>query len=177
MSLNSIDFSKKNIADLYKSSLVELNKQCSDSGIKEKQVQLKFLGENKKHVLVVVNYADAVHIPDIQLGFLTNLLSACKLTLADTAVFNFHPYSGPDKPDDDERTKHFNNIISFFKPKTVLLFGIEPAYFGMPLLFPQFQIQSHNNSTFLFTPTLQEMEHDKSLKTKLWICLKKIFSL
>jgi len=177
MNLNSIDFSKKTIADLYKNSLVEFNEVDADSELKTNKVQLKFLGENKKHVLAVVNYADAVHIPDMQLVFLTNLLSACKLTLADTAVFNFYPFSGPDNLDADERSKLFNNIISFFKPKTVLLFGTEPADFGMPLLFPQFQIQSHNNSTFLFTPNLQEMEHDKSLKAKLWICLKKIFSL
>jgi hypothetical protein len=177
MSLNSIEFSRKTFADLYKNSLVDLSDENPAVKGKDKQVQLKFLGENKKHVLVVVNYADAVHIPDMQLGFLTNLLSACKLTLADTAVFNFYSFSGNGNRDSDERSKQYNKVISFFKPKTVLLFGTEPVDFGMPLLFPQFQIQTHNNSTFLFTPTLQEMEHDKSLKTKLWICLKKIFSL
>ena len=122
MSLNSIEFSKKTIADLYKNSLVEANAVVSDNETKKNKVQLKFLGENKKHVLVIVNYADAVYIPDMQLGFLTNLLTACKLTLADTAVFNFHSFSGLEKLNADEKSKLFNSIISFFKPKTVLLF-------------------------------------------------------
>jgi hypothetical protein len=131
------------------------------------QTQWKFLGENRKQVLIVVNYPDAVHIPDKQLAFLTNLLSACQLNLGDTAVLNFHHYS----------PKDFNGIISYFAPQKVLLFGVEPAEFGMPLLFPQFQVQSFKESIYLFAPSLEETEPDKILKNKLWICFKKLFNL
>lgn len=167
MSLNNIEFSKSNIAGLYKNSLVELSENGSKIPVSQDQPQWKYLGENRKKVLIIVNYPDVVHIPDKQLGFLTNLLSACKLNLGDIALLNFHFYTAKD----------FNGILSYFAPQTVLLFGVEPADFGMPLLFPQFQVQPFKESVYLFAPTLQETEPDKILKSKLWICFKKIFNL
>jgi hypothetical protein len=167
MSPNNIEFSKRNIADLYKNSLVEFSEDDSKVPVSQDQPQWKFLGENRKKILIVVNYPDVVYIPDKQLGFLTNLLGACKLNLGDTALLNFHHYSAKD----------FNGILSYFIPQTVLLFGIEPADFGMPLIFPQFQVQPFKESIYLFAPSLQETEPDKILKSKLWVCLKKIFNL
>jgi hypothetical protein len=175
MSLNNIEFSKKNIADLYKNTLVEFDESADlsnsiarDSLAVEKS-QYKFLGENRRNVLIVVNYnySDAVHIPEKQLSFLTNLLTACKLNLGDIALLNFHQYA----------TTDFTGIISYFKPTTVFLFGVNPADFGLPLLFPHFQVQSFKDSSYLFAPSLQETEPDKILKSKLWVCLKKIFNL
>ena len=167
MSIDTIELSTKIISDLFKNSLVEFSELEPVAKQTKTTAQLKYLGENRKNVLVVVNYSDAVHIPDKQLSFLTSLLGACKLSLADIAVFNFNRH----------KAKDFTMFISFFKPTVVFLFGIEPAEFGMPLLFPHFQIQKHKDSAYLFTPSLQEMEQDKSLKTRLWVCLKKIFNL
>ena len=167
MSLNTIKFSKNNIADLYKNTLVELGGDNSPTQSPSNQTQWKYLGENKKNALIVIKDPDAVHIPDKQLSFLINLLNACKLNLGDIAVLNFHHYSA----------KNFNDIIFYFKPKTVFLFGVEPAEFGMPVLFPHFQVQSYKEATYLFSPSLQDTEPDKILKSKLWVCLKKIFNL
>ena len=167
MSLNTIEFSRRNIADLYKNNLVEFSGDNPPALLPVDPVQWKYLGENKKNVLIVINDADAVHIADKQLSFLINLLNACKLSLGDIAVLNFYPYSAKD----------FNNIISYFKAKSVFLFGVEPAEFGMPVLFPHFQVQSYKESTYLFSPSLRETEPDKILKSKLWVCLKKIFNL
>ena len=167
MSLNTIEFSNRTIADLYKNSLVEFEGAIPTTKAKAAPDQWKYLGENKKKVLVIVKYPEAVYVPDKQLSFLTNLLVACKLNLGDTAVLNFQKYSS----NDSER------LHSYFNPKTVFLFGVEPNDFGLPLIFPHFQVQSFNDATYLFTPVLEEIEHDKVLKTKLWVCLKKIFNL
>lgn len=167
MSLNTIAFPKRIIADLYKDSLVELATSSPAVDDKKLQEQWKFLGENKRKVFIVVKYSDAVHIPDKQLEFLTNLLSACKLNLGDTAVLNFQ----------NQTEKNFNEIISNFKSKTVFLFGVGPEEFGMPLLFPHFQVQLFKEATYLFAPSLEEIEPDKILKSKLWVCFKKIFGL
>ena len=167
MSLNTIEFPKKIIAELYKDTLVEIETSTPVVVDKKLQNQWKFLGENKRKVLIVVKYSDAVHIPDKQLGFLTNLLSACKLNLGDTAVLNFQHHSEVD----------FNDILSYFKSKTIFLFGVGPEEFGMPLLFPHFQVQLFKEATYLFAPSLEEIEPDKILKSKLWVCFKKIFGL
>ena len=172
MSLNSIKFEPIDIASLYKNSLVEINaEQQVIPLIKDETEQittgLKYLGENKKKTLVVVRNTNAVHIPDKQLSFLTKLLAACNLNLADVAVFNFQ----------DHNASEFNEILNFFNPKVVLLFAVEPAEFGLPMIFPQFQVQGHKDAVFVSSPSLDVIEPDKSLKGKLWVCLKKIFNL
>ena len=172
MSLNSIKFEPADIASLYKNSLVEINaeqKVLPQTKIDPDRINTgwKYLGENKKKTLVVVRNAGAVHIPDKQLSFLTKLLAACNLNLADVAIFNFQ----------DHNSSEFNEILSFFKPKVVLLFDVEPGEFGLPMIFPQFQVQGYKDAVFVSSPSLDVIEPDKSLKGKLWVCLKKIFNL
>jgi hypothetical protein len=176
MSLNTIKFDTTDIALLFKNSLVEVNeeKQAVPKTTSAEPIEAdnkfgdwKYLGENKKKTLVVVNYDEAVHIPDKQLSFLTKLLAACNLNLADVAILNFHNY----------RSSGFENIINYFKPKVVLLFSIEPGEFGMPMIFPQFQVQRYKDAVFVSSPSLDIIEPDKTLKGKLWVCLKRLFLL
>ena len=172
MSLNSIKFEPADIALLFKNSLVEIN--AEQQVLKQTKIEIeqlttgfKYLGQNKKKTLVVARNADAVHIPDKQLSFLTKLLAACNLNLADVAVFNFQ----------DHNSSEFNEILNFFKPKVVLLFAVEPGEFGLPMIFPPFQVQGYKEAVFVSSPSLDVIEPDKSLKGKLWVCLKKIFNL
>jgi len=172
MSLNSIKFEPTDIASLYKNSLVQINAKqqvLPQTNINDEPVDSvwKYLGENKKKTLVIVRNANAVHISDKQLSFLTKLLAACNLNLADVAVLNFH----------DHNSTEFNEILDYFKPKIVLLFDVEPGEFGLPMIFPQFQVQGHKDTLFVSSPSLEVIEPDKSLKGKLWVCLKKIFNL
>jgi hypothetical protein len=172
MSLNSIKFEPTDIAFLFKNSLVDINAKqqvLPQTDIITEPITsgFKYLGENKKKTLVVVRNADAVHIPDKQISFLTKLLAACNLNLADVAIFNFQDHS----------SSEFNEILNYFKPKVVLLFDVEPAEFGLPMIFPQFQVQGHKDAVFVTSPSLNVIEPDKSLKGKLWVCLKKIFNL
>jgi hypothetical protein len=167
MSLNTIKFEPTDIALLYKNSLVEINSSNQDLPQANTASDWKYLGENKKKTLVVVRYPDIVHIPDKQLSFLTKLLAACNLNLGDVAILNFHLYQASD----------FENILNYFNPKAVLLFDLEPGEFGMPMKFPQFQVQGYKNAVFVSSPSLDSIEPDKVLKSKLWVSLKKIFNL
>ena len=172
MSLNTIKFDTTDIALLFKNSLVEINtneKILPQTKANDNPASSgwKYLGENKKKTLVVVRHPDAVHIPDKQLSFLIKLLAACNLNLADVAILNFQDHS----------SSEFNEILNFFKPKVVLLFDIEPAGFGLPMIFPQFQVQGYKDAVFVSSPSLEIIEPDKTLKGKLWVCLKKIFNL
>ena len=162
------------IAELYPSSLIVMEETGPDpaeiaetENIPAAIPLLKSLGDNRKNILVVVSYPDAMYLPDHDLGFLTGILGSCKLSLADVAVFNLtnHPETS------------YREMLAFFKSKIVFLFGVEPTVLGLPLNFPHFQIQPFAGNSFLFSPSLQELENDKVLKSKLWVCLKRIFSL
>lgn len=167
MDLNSIKLAPTDISLLFKNSLVEIDAEARPLPQTNASSDWKYLGENKKSTLIVVRYPDAVHIPDKQLSFLTKLLAACHLNLGDVAILNFQYYKSSD----------FDKIIGYFKPRVVLLFDIEPGDFGMPMIFPVFQVQGYKDAMFVSSPALDEIEPDKILKSKLWVCLKKIFNL
>jgi hypothetical protein len=172
MNLNTIKFNATDIALLFKNSLVEISTEnpiLPQTDISSDPIAIgwKYLGENRKRSLIVVRYPGEVHLPDKQLSFLTKLLAACNLTIADVAIVNFQQYNSSD----------FDKIIGQFKPKVVLLFGIEPGEFGMPMIFPPFQVQRFKDAVFVSSPSLEVIEPDKTLKGNLWVCLKKIFNL
>jgi hypothetical protein len=195
MSLNNINLPASAIAALYHESLVDtgeikhkapattagVEKTTEPEPIAEKPLVLpkspkpqtdtattwKWLGENNKHILIVVSYTDVVHLPDQQLQFLTNILGACKLSLADVAIVNLT----------NQPHQQYKEIIAQFKSRIALLFDIEPASFGLPMNFPHYQIQPFASCSFLYAPTLTELEDDKVQKSKLWACLKRLFNL
>ena len=87
MSLDNFQLPPHLLSELYKNSLVVLDdKQINTESLKEEN--LVFLGDNEKNILILVEDEKALHINDEDLGFLTGILSACKLTLADIALLN-----------------------------------------------------------------------------------------
>ena len=162
------------VADLYHSSLIDMNETPVNKAVPgntetrpDDLPGWKWLGENRKNVLIIVNDQEAVHLPDTDLVFLTGIIGACKLSMADVAVVNFNNYP----------QASYKEFVAFFKTRIVLLFAVEPASFGLPMSFPHFQIQPFGGSSFLFSPSLKELENDKVLKSKLWVCLKRLFNL
>src|SRR4051812_39183868 len=100
MSLNNIQLNPSLLADMYRTSLVETNQNLRSNEKKyapaaietvakdTKAVRWKYLGEYKKNILIIVRYDGLPYLPDQQLNFLTSVLGACKLNLADVAIFN-----------------------------------------------------------------------------------------
>lgn len=178
MSLNDIRLPASVIASLYPSSLVDTGSAGTAAHapattlLKEPAAQTaagpawKYLGDNRKNILIVVHYTGVLHLPDEELGFLINILTACRLGLGDVAVVNTnnHPESS------------CKDYLGYFASKTILLFDVDPVRFGLPVDFPHFQVQSVAGCTFLYSPMLAEC-HDKLIKSKLWVCLKRIFNL
>ena len=181
MSLNDIHLPLKVIADLYKTVLIEdkgfavKKKEVEKPGpeeIKEtKQTEqspaLTFLGNNKKQVVIIVNYQDSLYIPDDKLAFLTTILTACKLNLADIALLNFA----------NAGKVLYKDFFETVPAKSVILFGVQPDMLSVPMNFPFFQVQHFDNVNYLSSPPLEEIEKDKTLKGNLWTSLKKTFNL
>lgn len=127
----------------------------------------KSLGGNAQKVLVLVRYADAVHLPDKSLAFLTSVLGACKLSLADVAVVNLEQGIQPG----------FDALSAQFSPRILLHFNIGPEELDLPLHYPQYQLQPFSGCTFLYAPALEVLEADKNEKLKLWASLKRLFNI
>jgi hypothetical protein len=135
---------------------------------KEEPVVYKTLGNNKQQISVVVNCPGDVFVPEADLAFLTKMLGACKLNMADVAIVN---YATTPIAIDKLKTQ--------LQPKSLLLLGVEPGDIQLPISFPPFKEQPYAGTTYLFTPALsqlnQETEEAKVLKRKLWDCLKRMF--
>jgi len=177
MKLSDIKLDQSVIQDLYKKNLVEAvlsgsPKEHVDTfdrpdSAKKKKPENKTIAVNQKNVVAIVNNMEGNNIPDEELRLLTNMLTACKLGLDDIQLINLEQQPGP----------IYKEVITKLSNGIVLLFGAAPSSLDLPVDFPYFQVQSFNNCTFLYTPSLGEIKNDKVLKSKLWICLQKIFNL
>jgi hypothetical protein len=134
----------------------------------EEPVTYKTLGNNKQQITVVVNCPNDVYVPEADLAFLTKMLGACKLNMADVAIVNYATASIA-----------IDRLKTQLQPKSLLLLGVEPGDIQLPISFPPFKEQPYAGTTYLFTPALsqlnQETEEAKLLKRQLWDCLKRMF--
>ena len=151
--------------DLSQGTLVELN-EIQQFPDKKPELKETVLGNNQKQTtLILVNYPDKQLISDPDLTFLLTILNACKLTLNDVVILNLASH--------DEIG--YQKLMQEFKSKVVLLFGVKQASINMPVLFPDFQVQSFMEIRFLSSPPLLNLQQDDSIKRKLWACLKQLF--
>lgn len=185
MSLSDITLPGNIIADLYKKSLVQtgFTETAPKPSVAQKPENpfppvstavtsnnYKILGNNQQQVTIVVDFEEEIFLPDKHLQFLTKMLEACKLNLGDVAIVNHAK-----KPVDMELIREQLN------PTYVLLFGVEPVTAKLPMNFPAFKEQAYAGSTYLHTPGLGMLnvdnEEGKLLKSKLWVCLRKLFKV
>lgn len=175
MTLNDIQLSGPVVAGLYPHQLVETEKLQPARSPQQKPAPgppatppaFKFLGNNKKQVLVAVNYPNSPYLPDDQLTYLTKILNSCALGLEDIALVNLHHHL-PDS---------YKELAPFLKSKVLLLFGITAAGLGLPFDIPNFQVQGFQGYVVLQAPALEDIPGDPSSRYGLWTGLKKIFNL
>lgn len=172
------------IADFYRDSLVEsLEQPVAPTIAKPIEVPLTlqqsvsndpnkkmYLGNNAKNIAVVVKDSNAVFLNDEQLQFLGNILGACKLNLGDIAIINYL-----NTPAD------YSVIHAQTQCKFLLLFDTLPSALKLPFNIPYYQVFPHAGCTFLSCPDLSAIngtsDAAKLEKSKLWVCLKKMFGI
>lgn len=167
MSLDNIQLSPLLMQQLYSKSLVDISDHptANPGKIADPGIAISRLGNNEKNILVIVDEKDAPFLEDAQLALLVSILTACKLSLADIALVNFHK----------NPAIHFNMLNEQLHPSAILLFGIDAARLDFPLIFPHFQLTSYNGQTYLASPPLQQIGADTQLKKQLWTQLQKQF--
>jgi hypothetical protein len=163
MSLNNIQLSDVTCQMLFEKNLVAKEGTIESPGV-SKELKISSLGENKKNILFLVNEVDHRYLADNEMEMLSNLIIACKLSMADIALVNYH-YNQYQYP-------QFND---YFKPKIILLFGVSTAAVDLPFTIPFFQIQNFQQQSFLTAPPLADFLENKNLKKDLWISLQKLF--
>lgn len=167
MNLNNITLSPRLLTDLYSHSLIEGTKVQAKVKEPVKKAGKNYLGDNLQRVVIASEYAHAVFIPEESLDFLTTILAACNLSLADVAILNLH----------DMEPAEAHSLITSLNAEKLLLFGVETTRAGLPVRFPHYQKQVVNQLTCLSAPMLEEIGQTKEKKGKLWASLKILFNI
>lgn len=133
-------------------------------------INYKFLGNNRRHIAIVVQSPGIAFLPDDQLSFLGKMLEACKMNMGDVAIVNHatHPVQ-------------IAALKQQLQPSFLLLFGLGPVDIRLPMNFPVFTIHNYDQCTYLGSPSLGELlqpgDEGKLLKSKLWVSLKTLFEI
>lgn len=125
----------------------------------------KYLGENQQHILILVRDPSAVFLEEKAFQFLLSVLEACKLSMASVALVNLAT-AGSGSPE---------AIAAALGSRQVLLFGIDMGELGLPMVFPTYQVQPHGDRTYLSADALSRITEERTLKGRLWACLKQMF--
>jgi len=167
MSLDNFQLPPHLVSELYKNSLVVLDdKQINNDSLKEEN--FNYLGNNLKHILILVKDIESIHLNDPDLIFLTGILSACKLNIADVAILNMHRNTNT----------NLEKIISYFSPIAILNFDFD--WFNITELQinnSKYEIHKIDQTPLLFSSSLNYISYNVDEKKKLWSSLKKMFSI
>ena len=164
MGIDNIQLSGYLCQNLYNKSLI--GEKHADNTVKtSEKLKINVLGQNKSKVLFLVNNRDQKFVSDSEMELLSNLLSACKLSMADISFVNFQENTGI----------IYTDLIDYFHPKKILIFGISTSELQLPFTIPFFQIQQFHEQLYLTNPSLNQFLNNKELKIQLWNCLKKLF--
>ncbi len=161
MSLNSVNLTPALLTSLYEKVLVE----TAASSMPAKN-GLRFMGNNQKNILIVTSSGTDEFLSKEETLFLASVLAACKLSFDDVAIVNWENVQTDGK-----------EIALELQSTFVILFDVSPDVFGLPINFPQFQIQQFSGRTYLHLPFLKGFEQDIGLKKQLWTSLKQLFQL
>jgi hypothetical protein len=123
------------------------------------------MGENRKGIIIAVDYPDAATIRENELAFLLNILNACRLGLRDVLIVNLHGVPMTDR----------QQIHRKYPAEILIMFGLTPADLSLPVRFPEYQRQSFDGVQYLAAHPLERLEQDPQGKKQLWACLKALF--
>ena len=182
MGLNEIQLPLQTIVDLYKNQLYEdesPNTSSTATPIEKMKVatvenipvvNISFLGKNLMKLLILVNYSNEVYLPETQLSFIGNILKACKMNIADVAIVNVN-----------QQEVSMAELTRQLSPRYLVIFGIDTPTIQLNHQFTPFNLATINEVQAFISPSLETLNQDneegKLLKSKLWLCMKKMLNL
>lgn len=125
-----------------------------------------YLGENRRFVLVLVNYPEEKYLPAAEKEYLEKILSAVKLNLEDIALLNYARYSG----------KKYTELKDFFAFAGLLLFGVAPQQLSIPGPVLPYHLGIVEGVKILGVDSTEILLPDPQKKKQLWAELQKMFS-
>lgn len=150
------------LAHLYTDPLFEPGKSPELSS----SAPIPFLGDNRRHMLILVDHKPEPFLPDDLLEFLIQVLGACRLSMSDVALVNRQQLVG----------LRYVDLQHQFQPAKILAFGTHLEDGPLPKA-PWNEVQFADQCSWLHSAPLRDLKEDKSLKVIFWKELKSLFNL
>ena len=166
MSIDNIPLPAFLYQKIFGKNLVDLKPVISNN-VLNKEPKIDFLGGNEKKIIFLVNDHQNKFLADTQMKFLYELLTACGLTMGETAIVNFFHNS----------TITYRELMLQLQPKKILMFGVSANDLNIPFTIPFFQMQNFGEQVYMLSPAIEELQLNKELRKQLWACLQKIFNI
>lgn len=131
--------------------------------------KIPVLGDNIKHILVLVEEEQAAYISQQDQVLLHNILKAVQLSPQDIALLNVRkiPLASSLIPQALDQL-HFHTLISF---------GAHISGWPLCNYFKEYAVTSDDaNRKILFADPLRELANDPNKKKRLWLCLQALFT-
>lgn len=165
MPFSELKLHPQTVASIYSGNLVLTGDESRTPQAVDAAKTMVYLGENKKKIVILVY--DELHsfLSESDFNFLIQILNACKVTVADTAIVNTL-----------KTAVGFKQIEEELNPKVVLCFGKQAAA-SMQLQITEYQTVNRGGVQMLYADPLSVVIEDAAKKKKLWMELKQLFEL
>lgn len=125
--------------------------------------EFKYLGNNKRNVLILVNSQSEQVSNEKGRELLRKIVKSVNLAAADFALLNYAGY-----PETD-----FSELAAFFNPEIVFSFGVGCSQLGLPD-HALYTVVTEGSVRLIFSAGLELLDDDMQAKKILWGALKQL---
>lgn len=125
-----------------------------------------YLGENRKFVLVLVDYPEEDYMPAAEKDYLEKVLASVKIAPDDIALLNYARYPGT----------AYQRLKDFFAFGHLLLFGVTPLSLKIPGPVLPYRLGLVEDVKILAADSTETLRPDNAKKRALWEELKRTFT-
>ncbi len=162
MTLKQVSLDPFLLAQLYKSPVIPFEKTESSAT----HSSVKFLGNNSRHITLLVDNRNQPWLPEELFSLLTKILQACGLSMDDVALVNVASLP----------QKDLSGILEQLATEKLILFGSSFREWTKQRLEKN-QINRLEGCPCLFSDSLQELKDNAQLKKAFWQTLQQFFEL
>ncbi len=125
-----------------------------------------FIGNNEKHIVILLKDVSEDYINSKTLEFLTMILKSCQLEMKDVAVLNIL-----------KGEINIDRLIELFSPDVILLFDVDNTEIQLPFSLSINAPAIYDYSKILLAPSLVSLLENTEAKLALWKSLKSVFNI
>ncbi|WP_316813676.1 hypothetical protein [Pedobacter heparinus] len=135
----------------------------AEAAVVPEVVSFKFLGKNKRNILILVNDEHNEVSDELGRELLRKIVKSINLSANDFALLNYAAY----------KDTGFKQLMDFFSSTLVFAFGVTPKQLSLSS-HPEHAIVMEGTVKMIFSAELRKLDQNPAGKKALWSCLQNL---